>query len=587
MLEHRFAKVLVFVTFCLLLLGGIVHNTGSSLACPDWPLCYGSALPPMQGKVAVEHSHRLLASTVGCMTIGLAVLLWKRRRGDRPLCLMGLVAVFLVVAQGILGGMTVLYQLPELVSTAHLATSMLFFSLLIVIVWRTSLNPPTPPFSKGGIPGTSPFEKGGLRGISVLPFFTTFFVYLQMILGAFVRHSKSGLVCPDIPFCYGSLWPEGHPMLRLHMAHRILGMIVAAAIIWLSTTFWKKSRGDRRICYLLIAAPLLVLTQVVLGFASVTTRLGVVPVTAHLGVAALLLGVMVSLSLLTDEPSSDSLSDFVALVKPRITALVIFTTAAGFLLAPGKLQIAGLAFVIVGSVLLVGSANALNMYLERDVDALMARTKERPLPSKRMQPKVALSFGIFLAIVAFIILMIGVNHLTLLLGVIAFVSYVLFYTPLKQKSHIALLVGAVPGALPPLMGWTAATDQPSLPGLSLFFILFLWQIPHFLAIALFRKEEYEKAGIRVLPLERGERVTKQWALRYLAGLIAVSFYPFVLGVAGVNYFWTALALGVPFFLLGCYGLRATAGLCWARSFFLVSIIYLPLLLSSLVLFGRL
>jgi protoheme IX farnesyltransferase len=204
------------------------------------------------------------------------------------------------------------------------------------------------------------------------------------------------------------------------------------------------------------------------------------------------------------------------------------------------------------------------------------------LPARRLAPETALRFGLALAVVSVLILFLTVNSLTAVLGLVAFVSYVLLYTPLKQKSHIALLVGAVPGALPPLMGWTAATDSIALPGLALFFILFLWQIPHFLAIALFHKEEFARAGIRVLPVEKGEETARHWIVRYLAGLFAVSLYPVVLGVAGTFYFWTAFVLGMVFFSWGCAGLRRNAGLHWARNFFIVSIVYLPLLLLMLV-----
>lgn len=283
-------------------------------------------------------------------------------------------------------------------------------------------------------------------------------------------------------------------------------------------------------------------------------------------------------------------SDFIALVKPRVTALVIATTLGGLWLAPGTPSQALVVFALLGTVLLVGAANALNMYLERETDALMARTRDRPLPARRMTPQVALWFGIFLGAIAVAVLALAVNLLTGVLGVIAFVSYVLFYTPLKQKSYAALLVGAVPGAMPPLMGWTAATGTLKLPedfpGLVLFSILFLWQIPHFLAIALFRQKEYEKAGVKILPSAKGVAATKHMMVRYLAGLVAVSFYPVSFGMTGTAYLVAALVLGAAFFAWGCYGLRKTAGVRWAWGFFVASIIYLPILLGVLALSAK-
>lgn len=277
--------------------------------------------------------------------------------------------------------------------------------------------------------------------------------------------------------------------------------------------------------------------------------------------------------------------DLFALIKPRVTALVLATTTGGFWLASSRPRATTSSFPIAlfAVALLVGAANTFNMYLERDVDALMKRTQNRPLPAKRLAPEAAFRFGILLAIGSVSLLTLSVNPLTALLGVIAFITYVLCYTPLKQKTTMALLVGAVPGAMPPLMGWTAATGSVDLIGLNLFLILFFWQLPHFLAIALFNKEEYQKAGIKVLPLKKGEAATKHWIVRTLALLIPVTLFPSFLGMAGQLYFWIALVLGIAFSLWGGYGLKAKAESRWARSFFLASIVYLPLLFLALLL----
>lgn len=279
-------------------------------------------------------------------------------------------------------------------------------------------------------------------------------------------------------------------------------------------------------------------------------------------------------------------SDLVILMKPRVATLVLATTAGGIWLAPGVPSFPLVILTLLGVLLLVGASSILNMYLERDTDALMKRTRNRPLPAKRMAPELALRLGIVLAGLGVFVLTFGVNPLTALLGVIAFIGYVLFYTPLKQKSAIAILIGAVPGAMPPLMGWTAATGTlhlpGDLPGLVLFAILFLWQIPHFLSIALRHQEDYRRAGIKVLPLEKGVPVTKHVIVRFLAALLAVSLCPAFIGMAGKFYLATALILGTIFFLWGCYGLRRQAGPRWAKGFFFASIIYLPILLAALV-----
>jgi len=277
-----------------------------------------------------------------------------------------------------------------------------------------------------------------------------------------------------------------------------------------------------------------------------------------------------------------ALADLVALAKPRITALVLITTAGGYWLAPVKAGPLVATLTIVGTILIVAGANALNMYLERDVDGRMERTKDRPLPAGRLAPRVALWFGVALSVAAVPILAIGANATTALLAVLANLSYVLAYTPLKQRSHWALLVGAVPGAMPPLLGWTAATGRIGAGGIVLFAILFLWQVPHFLAISIFRKDEYARAGLKVMPNTVGLRATKHSIARYLFALLAVSLLLVPLGVARTGYTFLAGALGTIFLGWGCWGLREEAGARWARSLFGISILYLALLFCALM-----
>jgi len=205
-------------------------------------------------------------------------------------------------------------------------------------------------------------------------------------------------------------------------------------------------------------------------------------------------------------------ADLVSLLKPRLSSLVLCTLAGGMWLAPGELSLPRWVATLLGTAGTVGAANALNCWLERDRDRFMARTRLRPLPSGRMESGVALGFGILLAVFSLPLLALASNGLTASLGFLALVSYVAAYTPLKPKSPMAMLVGAIPGALPPLMGWTAVTGRIGIGGLLLFGILFAWQMPHFLAIALFRKEEYRNAGYMALPLVSGDDVTRVWML---------------------------------------------------------------------------
>jgi protoheme IX farnesyltransferase len=292
-------------------------------------------------------------------------------------------------------------------------------------------------------------------------------------------------------------------------------------------------------------------------------------------------------------PQPSLAADLVTLTKPRITLMVAVTMLAGIWLASyHAAQYAGagrvatsaaqLAAAVVGTVLVVGSANALNMYIERFTDRLMVRTQNRPLPTGRLSADLALWFGLALGAVAVPVLTFTVNAITGLLAAVALVSYVVVYTPLKRKTTLSLLVGAVPGAIPPLLGWTAVTGRIQWPGVLLFGIMFIWQVPHFLAIATFRRDDYARAGLKVLPVERGDRVTRIHIVAYLIALLAVSFALVGTGVGGRLYLGSAVALGAVFLGFGVWGLRPSAGVRWARGLFAVSILYLVLLFAALM-----
>ena len=279
--------------------------------------------------------------------------------------------------------------------------------------------------------------------------------------------------------------------------------------------------------------------------------------------------------------------DVVALAKPRLAALVLCTTAGGLWLAPGHRDGLSSSVLLVGTSLVVAAANALNNFLERDVDALMRRTRDRPLPAGRLDPSVALAMGLLLPSVALPALALFTNGLTASLAALALFTYVVVYTPLKQKSSLALLVGAVPGAIPPLMGWTAVTGRLDAGGLALFALLFCWQLPHFLAISMYLKEDYARGGLRVFALVHGDRAARSWAAATSLVLIPVSLTLLPLGLAGPVYGVAAALLGGALAGYGLTGLwQRGAAHRWARNFFLLTLVYLTLLFASLLVSGR-
>jgi heme o synthase len=275
---------------------------------------------------------------------------------------------------------------------------------------------------------------------------------------------------------------------------------------------------------------------------------------------------------------------FMDLVKARLTLLVVLTTLSGFYAGTvGTMDAVLLAHTLIGTALVACGAAALNEWWERDLDAKMGRTASRPLPSGEMTPNAVLLSGAFMCIAGLVHLAVMVNLLTSVLGAITMASYVFVYTPLKTRTTLNTLVGAIPGGLPPLMGWAAARDEVSAAGWALFAIIFFWQLPHFLAIAWLYREEYEKAGFVMLPSRDpdGSRTGRQ-AVSHTLGLIPVSLCPALFGVSGTVYFFGALFMGLAF--LWC-AIRFSRELTRARArqLFFASILYLPLIFGLMAL----
>jgi len=292
----------------------------------------------------------------------------------------------------------------------------------------------------------------------------------------------------------------------------------------------------------------------------------------------------VTAQVLTAKVLTAKTMDLIALVKPRIMIMSLLTAAGAMSLAPGTVAMPVALWLLAGTALIVGTANTLNMWLERDVDCLMTRTKNRPLPQGRLDARTALWFGALQGAAALPVLMM-VNFVTAALGLLALILYVGVYTPMKQRSHWAVWVGGVPGAMPALMGWTAATGRIELAGLAVFGVLFFWQVPHFHAIALYREREYAAAGLKTLPGTHGIRRAKAEIAIYLVVQVAVSLAVVPLGVAGLPYLVVASTLGAFVLVQGFAGLRS-GSTKWARNVFLASIIYLPVLFGVMVLDGR-
>lgn len=280
---------------------------------------------------------------------------------------------------------------------------------------------------------------------------------------------------------------------------------------------------------------------------------------------------------------AEKISAYVELTKPRITLLVVLTAAAGFCLGSEQgVDYVRLFNLSVGIALLSSGIATLNQYIERDLDGLMRRTESRPLPCGKLPAACALSFGVALSVIATAYIAVFINVLSAALGVATLASYLFLYTPLKTRTTLSTVLGAFPGAMPPLIGWVAARGEASLGAWILFAILFLWQFPHFLAIAWMYREDYGRAGIKMLPVVEPEgRVTGQQIISYTLMLLPVSLLPFFINLAGVVYLTGAVALGLIFLY---FSVRAAfVRTAWqARRLLLASVLYLPILFALMV-----
>ncbi len=563
--------------FLLIIAGGLVTSTGSGLAVPDWPLSYGSLFPPMVGGIRYEHTHRLVAAGVGLLTLllTLAILAAEKRRWVRRLALAAFAAV---VLQGILGGLTVLLLLPAPISIAHATLGQTFFALLAVLA--TVLGPGWNTLWGQTLQGLTPEGLTPRRVPWGLFLSMTALVYLQLLLGAALRHLG---------------WSA--PLLAAHGT----GAILAGAVLLRAAFVCLRDYSDRpeyvgpaRILLLLV--PL----QILLGLLTFLQGSNPFTATGHVAVGALLLAtsaVLTTHSLraaLAPLPGSAPLSrrqsggarlaDLLELTKPRLTILSVLTVLLGFLMGQvGPFPWGRFIATLIGTTLVGAAAAALNQAMEWQADSRMSRTRTRPIPSGRVSPEAGLAVGVTLSIAGLATLSFGVHLLAAALAALTLVTYLFIYTPLKSRSALCTLLGAVPGALPPMIGWAAARGMLGLPAWWLFSILFLWQLPHFLALAWQFRSDYRQAGFRMLPvLDPEGGLTFRQVVLYLAALLPVSLLPVGLGFAGWLYFSVALAGGVIFLGLGLATARARSGQT-AHRLFLASVVYLPVLLTTLTL----
>jgi heme o synthase len=586
----RFAKLAVaaaVATFVLIAVGGLVRATDSGLGCPDWPLCFGDWLPPAELHAWIEHSHRLTAAVFVGPLVGAVALItvFTHRHRDRPLLAAAVIAGVLVIVQSLLGAAVVLQGLAAELVTAHLGIALTVFGAVIFIAERATNGPMPAAHARPVLTR--------LIGIAALA------IFAQMLLGSWVTGHGAGLAYADFPLMDGSLLPAiAAESQAVHLTHRAMSLVVAGLSAWVAVAVWRSTQSPlaRRLALCIVV---LVAVQIALGGLNVVSRLSALFVVPHLAVGAALWGLSVWLWLASRRlsPSEveirrrvadrgpgpiDTVRAYIALTKPRIIELLLVTTVPTMVLAErGIPSIWLMAAVIVGGTLAAGGANAINMYVDRDIDDVMRRTRHRPLPRHAVDPAGALWFGVALSVAAFAWLTLTVNLLSALLAASAIGFYVFVYTLwLKRTTPQNIVIGGAAGCVPVLVAWAAVTGEVGLPALVLFAVVFYWTPPHFWALALRFRGDYAAARVPMLPVVRGEAETARQIVLYTLLLIAVSLLLLPAAGMGWLYLVAAVVLGA-FFLLQALRLCADASSGRAAiGLFRYSITYLTLLFGA-------
>src|SRR5437868_222332 len=575
----RAYRRLVYLTLLTALVaaiwGGVVRVTSSGLGCPDWPLCHGQFLPSLDVATRIEWFHRFLAILAGVTLAALATWTFVRYRRDRRAVAFVGVAVVLYWLQAILGAITVVLELPDTWVTVHLANAELLLAVLtvyaVVLRW---------PLAGAGLAKPSAFT-----WLSVSAAAGTFGL---MLSGAYVRGDGATLACSTWPLCDDGI-PLGGPA-AIHMAHRYVAAAVGVVVAGAVAGAWKRRR---EIPGLGAAAALvggLFIAQVAIGALNPLSGFSPWPLGAHPAVATALWCATVALAVLAWRPvraeATTTLRDLVALTKPAIMSLLLVTALGGMFLAAGGVPPFHLVLAtMIGGAFASGGASALNHYFDRDIDERMRRTARRPLPGHRVSPAVAVGLGLILNVLAFALLATVANLLAATLAIVGTLFYILVYTLwLKRTTVQNIVIGGAAGAIPPLVGWAAVANNVDLPALYLFAIVFFWTPAHFWALALLIRDDYDRAGVPMLPVVHGERAAQWGILLYATALVPLSVLLFLTGYLGLVYLFAALPLGVIFVGYAVRLLRGAAAKqrSLARSVYLYSLLYLALLFVAIM-----
>src|SRR6202162_2020980 len=572
------------VTYALVVLGGVVRVSGSGLGCPDWPLCHGRLLPPLNLHAIIEYSHRTTASLTSTLVVLTAAVAWLAWRKRRDLVIPATVALAVLVVRG---AITVRLELPPMIVLAHLATAMALLGAVCVTAVAALVAWPA-----GAV------DRVAMRRVLLAQGGT----YVLIISGSLVVGSGASGACNAWPLCGGGLSFafDGSPAIQL--LHRGIAGLIGLLIVFSLFSVLARHRRQPAVRATVALTFAALAFQVAVGAAVVTLHLPAALRGLHLALASAVWAGMVILAVMVRRlsphpalpqrgtemdvvrrPARDVVLDYVSLAKPRIIPLLLITALGGMMMAERGWPSTGLVILtLLGGALGAEGAGAINCWIDRDIDGEMLRTRRRPLPDGRIAPAHALLFGIVLGLIAFVLLAFWVNVLAATLAISGLLFYVFVYTLWLKRSTVQNIgIGGAAGAIPPVVGWAAVTHRVDLTAVYLFAVIFLWTPPHFWALALRLKGDYARAKVPMLPVVQGEAAARRQILAYTLVLVAVTLAVVLTGVLGPVYLVGAALLGAGFIALAVVNLLARRQR-WSRVLFDYSIAYLGLLFAVMV-----
>jgi protoheme IX farnesyltransferase len=575
--------------FIALMLGYLLRFNPPGAGCPDWPTCYGQFDLPEAAAARLDVAHRAISGLAAVLIAAATVWALLRRETRRWIRLSLAGASLLMAAQILVGRGVVLFGQSAWLGAVHQGLALLAMALVSLATVKSYFPEPVPTELKPGLADRR-FRRMSLAALAA--------IFTLMLTGALSAALDAGQACAGWPLCTGGLPQSSSGWLAL--AHRLTALTGA---ILIGAVFLEAWRGRYRAPLTLsaaTAAAVLLAGQVFIGALKVVREFPLDLVVLHAASAA---GLWTALVILAASASFERLPAaetggqdslrlrgrarlriFLALNKPVIVLLLLVTTYAGMVVGGRQIPSFWLTlWTMIGGALAAGGSSALNQYIDREIDGRMQRTAKRPLPSGRLQPAEALAYGIAACLTAFFLLAGTVNLLAAVLSLAGMVYYVLIYSILLKKATVQnIVIGGGAGAIPPLVGWAAATGSLNVPSLFLFALVFMWTPPHFWALALVRSKDYARAGVPMLPVVKGEKATRTQIFIYTLELVGLTLLMPVFNVAGSVFLVSAIVLGL-WLIYAAWKVLRKPGNKTAYQMYRYSSMYLAFIFLALVL----